>query len=460
MTTPWTYAPELLTDLYELTMAASYLQEGMTEEATFSLFIRSYPANRAYFVSAGLEHLVETVTQLSFRDSSLRYLASLEKFDEKFLNYLQGFRFSGTIRAIPEGRIFFVQEPILEVTAPLIEGQILETMILNTIQLETLIASKAARCVHAARGRDLVDFSLRRTHGMDAGLKAARGSYIVGFLGTSNLMAGKRYGIPVFGTMAHSYVTSFESEMDAFAAYSRAFPQNTVLLIDTYDTLSGAHKAVELARQMRAEGKELAGVRLDSGDMAQLSKKVREILVGGGFPQVKILASGNLDEFKVEELVRSGAEIDVFAVGTRMGVSADAPYFDIAYKLVEYKGKPVLKLSTGKRTWVGKKQVYRFYDEKGEMKEDRVSLAWEECPGAEPLLEKVVEGGRPARPPETLTTIRERFMQEWDALPLVVRDLRPRLHYPVSLSAELEDLQERMALEASRREIRPGPVCR
>ncbi|HOV85153.1 MAG TPA: nicotinate phosphoribosyltransferase [Syntrophobacteraceae bacterium] len=447
------YAPELVTDLYELTMAASYLREGMIREATFSLFIRDYPPDRAYFVCAGIEDLVETVTDLNFSHSSLEYLSSLEKFPREFLDYLRRFRFSGTIRAMPEGRIFFAQEPILEVTAPLIEGQILETLILNTIQLETLIAGKAARCVHAARGRGLIDFSLRRTQGIQAGLKAARGSYIAGFLGTSNLMAGEWYKIPVFGTMAHSYVTSFPSEMDAFVAYARAFPDNTVLLIDTYDTLSGARKAVQVAKRMRDEGKQLVGVRLDSGDLAELSKQVRAILVGEGFPDVMIFASGNLDEYKVEELVRAGAEIDIFAVGTRMGVSADSPYLDIAYKLVEYDGRPVLKLSAGKKTWVGRKQVYRSRDGEGKMKEDRLALAGEKVPGAEPLLETVVEGGRLVHPLETPATIRERFRQEWEGLPPIYRELRPRHRYPVSIGAELGALQEKTIREKSLQEI-------
>ncbi len=392
------YEPELLTDLYELTMAASYLGEGMCAEATFSLFIRDYPPHRAYFVAAGVEHLKEFIPHLRFSASAIDYIASTGIFKPAFLEYLRAFRFTGTVRAIPEGRIFFAQEPILEVTAPIIEAQILETLVLNVVQMETLIASKAARCVHAARGKGLIDFSFRRTQGVDAGVKVARASYLAGFLGTSNMLAGKLYGIPVFGTMAHSYITSFNSEMDSFLAFARAFPDNVVLLIDTYDTLCGAGKAVEVARILAAEGKKVRGVRLDSGDLVQLSRQVRSILNDAGFDDVKILVSGSLDEFRLKELLDAGAEIDLFAVGTRMGVSADAPYFDIVYKLVEYDGRPVLKLSSGKKTWVGKKQVFRYYDQNGRMAEDLLALEGEDHAGGEPLLDVVISEGSLVRP--------------------------------------------------------------
>ncbi|GLI35599.1 nicotinate phosphoribosyltransferase [Desulforhabdus amnigena] len=445
------YAPELVTDLYEFTMAESYLKENMSGEATFSLFIRAYPHHRAYFVSAGLEHLLELIRDFRFSEASVDYLASTGKFSRDFTDYLKKVRFTGTVRAIPEGRIFFTQEPILEVTAPIIEGQLLETLVINVIQLETLLASKAARCVHAARGRALVDFSLRRTHGVDAGLKAARASYLAGFVGSSNVLAGKIYGVPVFGTMAHSYVTSFKNEMDSFLAFARTYPDDTVLLIDTYDTLRGAEKALEVARRMSAEGKPLVGVRLDSGDLVDLSRKVRKIFLDGGFPDVKIIVSGSLDEYSLEKLLEEGAEIDLFAVGTRMGVSSDAPYFDIAYKLVEYEGRPILKLSSGKKTWVGKKQVYRFYDEDGKMKEDLLCLLEEAVPGGEPLLETVIKDGELQRSPESLERIRERFAGEWEKLPHIYRSTYPVETYPVKISADLSEL-ERQTSEARRRE--------
>jgi nicotinate phosphoribosyltransferase len=447
------YEPELLTDLYELTMAASYLEEEMSGEATFSLFIRDYPPHRSYFVSAGLEHLKEIIPQLRFSGSSIDYIAFTGKFSSTFLDYLRSFRFTGTVRAIPEGRIFFSQEPILEVTAPIIEAQILETLVLNVIQMETLIATKAARCVHAARGRGLIDFSFRRTHGVDAGVKVARASYLAGFLGTSNMLAGKIYGIPVFGTMAHSYVTSFSSEMDSFWAFARAFPDNVILLIDTYDTVCGAKKAVEVARHLAKEGKRVRGVRLDSGDLVQLSRQVREILNNAGFSGIKILVSGSLDEFRLKELLDAGADIDTFAVGTRMGVSADAPYFDIVYKLVEYDGKPVLKLSSGKKTWVGRKQVFRYYDEQGRMREDLLGLMGEDHPDGEPLMEVVIDNGRLLYPVEPIGVIRDRFAREWETLPLPHRDIESKTKYPVRISPALQELEEQTATVKRRQEI-------
>lgn len=447
------YAPELVTDLYELTMAASYFQERMFEEATFSLFVRAYPHHRAYFVAAGVEHLIEAATELRFCDSSLEYIASTGKFSTDFLGYLRSFRFTGSIRALPEGRIFFCDEPIVEVTAPIIEGQIIETLVLNVIQLETLIASKAARCVHAARGRGLIDFSLRRTQGVDAGVKAARASYLVGFDGTSNLLAGQIYGIPVYGTMAHSYVTSFPCEMDAFLAFARAFPDNAVLLIDTYDTLSGAAKAVEIARMLRSQGRDLKGVRLDSGDLVGLSREVRKIFNAAGFPDVHIMASGSLDEYSLKELLDAGADIDTFAVGTKMGVSADSPYLDIAYKLVEYDHQPVLKLSSGKKTWVGRKQIYRRYDGQGLMRDDLLTLSSDEGAVGEPLLELMVEQGRPVRAPDSLEAIRSRFRREWETLPLPVRKTIPSQQYAVRISPALGALDEEVAERVRIKEV-------
>jgi nicotinate phosphoribosyltransferase len=267
------------------------------------------------------------------------------------------------------------------------------------------------------------------------------------------MLAGKIYGIPVFGTMAHSYVTSFSSEMDSFLAFARAFPDNVILLIDTYDTLCGARKAIEVARLLAAEGKKVRGVRLDSGDLVQLSREVRNLLNDAGFADVKILASGSLDEFKLQELLAAGAEIDVFAVGTRMGVSADAPYFDIVYKIVEYDGRPLLKLSSGKKTWVGRKQVFRYYDELGKMREDLLGIMGEEHPEAESLLDVVINDGKLVRPFESLGPIRDRFAKELETLPLAYRDLQTTGTYPVKISAALDDLEERTAREKTKQEI-------
>ncbi len=450
------YSPELVTDLYELTMGESYFHEEMSGEATFGLFVRGYPKERSYFVSAGLEGLLDVLPDFRFGEESLRYLVSLGKFSAGFIDYLRGFRFSGSIRAIPEGRIFFAQEPILEVTAPIIEAQVVETIVMNMIQLETMLASKAARVYGAASGRELIDFGMRRTHGVDASIKAARASYMVGFSGTSNLLAGKLFGIPVFGTMAHSYVISFPSELEAFHAFARTYPDAAVLLIDTYDTISGALKAVETAKAMLEKGKKLLGVRLDSGDLGDLSRKVRLILDEAGLSDVTIMASGNLDEYKVESLVEGGCDIDSFAVGTRMGVSADAPYLDIAYKLVEYDGRPVLKLSTGKKTWIGKKQVYRSYCPDGKMALDRVCLFGSGDVEGEPLMELVMEGGERTHGPEPLSEIRARFSNEWRKLPEELKALHSSEVYRVEICESLRELDSEVARLKRREEVDQG----
>lgn len=448
------YRPELFTDLYQLTMAASYWKEGMHGRAAFSLFIRDLPPNRAYFVSAGLQSILAVIEDFHFDKTSIDYLRSLGRFPDGFLNYLKTVRFTGSIRAIPEGRIFFPNEPILEVTAPIVEGQLLETIILNTLHLEIMVATKASRCLHAAQGRALIDFSPRRTHGVDAAMKTARSSYITGFLGTSNVLAGQFYGIPVYGTMAHSYITSFAHEMEAFRAYAAAFPDNTVLLLDTYDTLSAAEKAVVIARELQAQGKKLRGVRLDSGDLKRLSRQVRELFCHHGFPDVAIMASGNLDEYRVDDLLRSGAHIDLFGIGTRLGVSADAPYLDMAYKLVEYDGRPVLKLSPGKITWVGEKQVFRSYDPSGLMEHDVLALKQENYPGFEPLLSPVVVHGQRTIPEESLAEIRARFQADWERLPQDYKALTPEKTYPVHPSRPLQALQERVSQARVVQEIR------
>jgi nicotinate phosphoribosyltransferase len=445
--------PELIADLYEFTMAASYWAERMKGEATFSLFVRKYPVNRAYFVAAGLEHLMEVIENFTFSRESLDYLATIGKFPQEFLNFLASFRFSGTVRALPEGTVFFTDEPIVEVTGPIIEAQLLETVVINLVHLETLLATKAARCMQAAQGRGLVDFGLRRAQGVEAGLKAARTSYFTGFLGTSNLLAGHMYGIPVYGTMAHSYVTSFPREVDSFEAYARAFPDGTVLLIDTYDTLTGARKAVEVAQRLRAHGYELRAVRLDSGDLAVLSRAVRELFRREGFPEVRIMVSGSLDEYRLEELLTQGAEFDLVGIGTHLVVSADAPYLDMAYKLVEYEGRPILKLSPGKKTWVGRKQVQRFYDPQGKMSHDVLGLETESMPGARPLLEVFMARGRRRRPVEGLDQIRNRFREQWETLPDPYRAIRPQEHYPLEVSPALEQLEQDVIHRREREEM-------
>jgi nicotinate phosphoribosyltransferase len=442
---------ELLTDLYELTMAAAYYDHGMFAPATFSLFIREYPADRAYFVNAGLEDVLAYLESFHFSGDDLAYLESMGLFSHDFLEYLGSLKFTGDVHAIPEGRLFFKDEPILEVTAPIIEAQLVESFVINRINLQVTIATKASRCVRAARDRSLVDFSLRRTQGTDAGLKVARASYVAGFQGTSNVLVGEKYGIPVSGTMAHSFITSFEEEEEAFRAFSETFPQNTVLLIDTYDTVSGAHKAVEVAKEMEKKGDSLRGVRLDSGDMADLSKKVRDIFDGEGLKEVKIFASGGFDEFKIARLLERDARIDAFGVGTKMGVSADAPYNDIAYKLVKYDGRPVLKLSTGKKTLVDEKQVFRKR-EKGRLAQDWIALR-EEGVAGEPLLVIVMEKGQRRQEPESLEKIRKRFLEEFDALDEPYKVLKNPKTYPVELGPELRKLQDEVVHEVIEKEL-------
>ncbi len=433
----------LLTDLYELTMAAVYHDQGMFEPGTFSLFVRDYPAHRRYFVSAGLEDVLHYLQDLRFSADDLSYLERLRLFKPEFLAFLEKFRFRGEVFAIPEGRLFFANEPILEITAPLIESQIIETFVINAINLQVMIATKASRCCHAAGRRELVDFSLRRTHGINAGMKVARASYIGGFFGTSNVLAGKTYGLPVLGTMAHSYITSFGEEADAFRAFARTFPENTVLLVDTYDTIRGTVCAAEIGRVMALEGKSLKGIRLDSGDIPRLSRGARKILDRAGLRETEIVASGNFDEYKIERVLRRGGVIDSFGVGTRMGVSSDAPYLDIAYKLVDYSGRPVLKLSPGKATLAGKKQVFRISGARGKLSRDVIGLR-DDPPGkGESLLQKVMSCGRSQVDAPPLAQIRARFLEEFANLPEKLKSVVPKRGdvYPVGLSPRLRKLQ-------------------
>jgi nicotinate phosphoribosyltransferase len=364
----------LFTDLYELTMAASYFQHQMFAPATFSLFVRQLPPNRGFLVAAGLADVVRFLETFTFSAEDLAFLQQTGRFHSDFLDYLTHLRFTGDVYALPEGRLCFAHEPLVEITAPVIEAQIVETFVLNAIHMQTLIAGKAARCFHAAQGRMLVDFSLRRTHGVDAGLKVARASYLAGFNGTSNVLAGKLYGVPFYGTMAHSFIQSFDDEEAAFRAYADTFPDDTALLIDTYDTIAGAQRAARVGQALRQRGYRLRGVRLDSGDLLTLSQQTRNILDAAGLTDTRIYASGGLNEHEVARLVAGGAPIDVFGVGTDMGVSGDAPALDMAYKLVEYAGRPRLKLSSKKVSLPGKKQAFRVMDTEGQCARDVLGL--------------------------------------------------------------------------------------
>jgi nicotinate phosphoribosyltransferase len=397
----------LFTDLYELTMAQTYFEQRMFAPATFGLFVRSYPPNRGYFVCAGLEDALEYLENLHFDGDSLDYLSATGMFTEDFLEYMGGLRFTGSVRAMPEGRLYFTNEPVMEVTAPIIEAQLVETLIINRLNLQSLQATKAARCVWAAQGRTLSDFGARRAPGVDGAMSMARAGYIVGFQSTSNVLAAQRYGIPPAGTMAHSLITTFPTEIEAFRAYAQAFPDRTILLLDTYDTIQGAWHAAEVGREMEAAGHKLVAVRLDSGDYAELSRQVRRILDQAGLEYVRIVASGGLDEYEIDKLIQGGAPIDLFGVGTKVGSSADAPYSDMSYKLVCYDGQPVMKLSPEKVSPPGAKQVYRLQETDRRFAQDIVALQEETLPGGEPLLETVMESGQRTRPAPSLTEISE-----------------------------------------------------
>ncbi|MEM3703439.1 MAG: nicotinate phosphoribosyltransferase, partial [Candidatus Bathyarchaeia archaeon] len=433
----------MLTDLYELTMCASYFDNKRLEPATFDLFIRKLPPNRSYLLFAGLEQVLHFVEGIRFTEEHIEFLKS-QGFNEDFLNYLRNFRFSGDVWAVPEGTIVFPNEPLIRVTAPIIEAQLLETFTLNTINLQTTIATKASRVVTAAKGRSVIEFGLRREHGTDAGLKVARASYIAGCAGTSNVLAGMMYGIPVFGTMAHSFIMFFSSEIEAFRAFVKTFPDKSTLLIDTFDSIKGAENAIVVAKELEEKGFRLRGVRLDSGDLVTLSKKVRKMLDMHGLSHVQIFASGDLDEYKIDELLRKGAKIDSFGVGTKMGTSADRPYLDIIYKLCEKmdsKGEfqPIMKLSEGKATLPGRKQVFRFRDENGNFVKDVIALDHETVDG-EPLLVKVVEKGKIVYSFPTLKEIRERTLENLSKLPDKYKRLRKTAEYPVELSPKLKEL--------------------
>ncbi len=436
------YELALSTDLYELTMASSYHALGKSGRAVFSLFVRKFPPHRHFFVVAGVNELLERLHALSFDEEARAYLRSLPVLRPEFVETLRDFRFEGDVWAVREGTVIFPEEPILEVEAPIEQAQLVETLVLNTVHYPTLIATKAARCVLAAPGKTLVDFGLRRTPSLDAGLAAARAAYLAGFAATSDVLAGARYGIPVSGTVAHSYIESFPSELEAFRAFARTYPGDPILLIDTYDTVRGAEHAVIVARELAQEGRRVRAVRLDSGDLVALSKAVREILDRAGFPDIQIFASGGLDEYELAALVAAGAPIDGFGVGSKLGTSADAPLADMAYKLVEYDGQPTLKLSTGKRTLVGAKQIWRRVGPDGTYLEDLIALRDEPSPGPEwiPLMRPVMRRGEILDLPG-LSELRDHHREEMARFPAWFRTLDPEATYPVRLSARLAEWQ-------------------
>ncbi len=437
----------LLTDLYQLTMLQGYYEQGREELAVFEFFVRKLPENRAYLIAAGLEQVLAYLEKLRFEPEDIEWLASTHRFKPAVLDRLAALTFTGDVHAMPEGTVFFPNEPILRITAPLPEAQLIESRLINLLHFQTMIASKAARSVLIGENKLLVDFGMRRAHGGEAALLAARASYLAGFDGTATVAAGKDFGIPIYGTMAHSFVQTYSRESRAFIHFALANPDNVVLLIDTYDTEKAAQKVVEIAPELQAQGIKIKGVRLDSGDLADHARKVRKILDSGGLQDTTIFASGNIDEYKLNDLLAQKAPIDGFGIGTHLDTSADAPYLDCAYKLQEYAGIARRKRSEGKATWPGRKQVYRHYKVNGEMSFDTVTVADAPCDGR-PLLQTVMHGGKlSARRPE-LNEIRKYTREQLSGLPAALLGLNGTPDYPVIIAAELQALANRVDEQA------------
>ena len=438
-------ASPLLTDFYELAMVQAYLEHGVTATAVFELFVRKLPQRRGFLIAAGLEQALDYLEALRFSDEDLAWLSEHGRFDAPLIERLKDFRFTGDVHAMPEGTPFFPDEPILRVTAPMPEAQLVETRLINILQFQTVIASKAARMRLAAPGKLLVDFGLRRAHGAEAGLMAARSAFAAGFDGTATTLARKLWGLPLYGTMAHSFIQAYDEEAQAFEDFARSRPEQLVFLIDTYDTEAAAHKVVALAPRLRAQGISIHGVRLDSGDLAALAVRVREILDEGGLDDVTIFASGGLDEDDLLRFTWMGAPIDGYGVGTSLVTSSDAPALDCAYKLEEYAGLPRRKRSAGKATWPGRKQVWRIYGADGRMAGDVLSVETDALSGAhpgEPMLQLVMQGGRRIAPSPPLAEIRARTARELERLPEPLRRLEPDTAYPVHIAPALERLAE------------------
>ena len=443
----------LLTDLYELTMAAGYLQTRFEARATFELFVRHLPPRRNYLVAAGLEQALEFLENVRFTPDEIGYLREHRVFRhirEEFFDYLTTFHFTGDVWAMPEGTLVFPGEPVLRVTAPIIEGQIMETYLLATLSYQTMIASKAARVVTSAQGRQVVDFGARRAHGSQASLLAARAAATGGCVGTSNVLAGREFGMNTYGTQAHSWVMAHEEESEAFRSFLDAFPEDSVLLLDTYDVRSAVKKIV-------AMGRKPAGVRLDSGDLARDSRWVRRELDRTGWEDVKVFASGDLDESKIAALLREGAAIDAFGVGTALATPGDAPHLNLIYKLVEVerggKVREAAKLTRAKATYPGRKQVFRYSNADGEIESDKIALEGEPGNGGEPLLVEVMRGGQRVAPAEPVSALRERCLAGLARLPRHYRQINRASVYPVRYSQQLDRL-----LDKVRRRVRRSAV--
>ena len=427
----------MFTDLYQLTMAQAYDVEGLNQRAVFELAFRTLPLGRNYVVAAGLDDVLNALEQWEFGQDDLNYLRTLGLFREDFLSRLAQLRFTGDVYAIPEGSIVFANEPIVQIVAPLTQAQLIETLVLNQVHFQSVAATKAARIVTAAAGRAVVDFGSRRAHGYDAALKVARTSYLAGATGTSLVLAGKRYGIPVFGTMAHSYIQAHANEADAFIAFARLYPETT-LLVDTIDTLEGVQQVVDLHRRL-GDSFRLRAIRLDSGDIRSLARQAREILNAGGLQSVQIFASSELDEHQIAAMVASGAPVDGFGVGTKLAVSEDAPHLDMAYKLVEYAGRGRTKLSSKKQLFPGRKQVFREMEE-GQMMRDTIGRFDELLPGTPPLIPVMQAGQRMPAGRISLDASRRHAARELnERLPPSLRRLIPGAGpYPVVVSDALQ----------------------
>ncbi|CAL8969693.1 Nicotinate phosphoribosyltransferase pncB2 [Rhodoplanes serenus] len=429
----------LLTDLYQLNMMQAYLRTGLTATASFEMFVRRLPPGRSFMMAAGLEQAVAWLEGLRFSPAELAYLERSGRFDRAMLDHLAGLRFTGDVDAMPEGTVFFPDEPLLRITAPLPLAQLLESRLINLVQFQSLIATKAARVMLAAPGKALVDFGFRRAHGAEAGLMAARASYIAGFAGTATVLAEMLWGIPCYGTMAHSYVQAHEDEIVAFESFARARPDNLTLLIDTYDPVAAARKVVALAPKLARDGITVQAVRIDSGDLVALSRQVRQVLDDGGCRDVRIFVSGGLDEVSIDAIVKAGAPIAGFGVGTALTTSQDQPVLDIVYKLQEYDGVARRKRSADKQTWPGRKQVWRRHAADGTLAGDVVSLDGDRQDGT-PLLAPVMRAGQRVQPAPSLAEIRARAAAELAALPPALRDVTVAGAYPVTIAPALRAL--------------------
>lgn len=429
----------LLTDLYELTMAQVYFEKGLNGTAVFNFFIRPNK-NRNYFLNAGLELLIDYLLNIRFSEEDIDFLQSTGKFSPEFLDYLRDFRFSGNLYGVEEGEIVFANEPIIQVEAPIIEAQIIETFLINTVQISILIATKALRCYSVAKGSMLVDFGLRRAHGTDAGMIAARSSYIGGFDGTSNVLAGKNFGIPIYGTMAHSFIMAHSSEEEAFENFASVYPENTIFLVDTYDTINGIKNAIRVAKKMDTR---IKGIRIDSGDLYILSKEIRRILDENGFRDAIIFVSGGINEFKIKELMEKNAPINGFGVGTELDTSSDVPYLDCAYKLVEYDGRPTIKLSRKKVTVPYKKQVYRLY-RNGRIHKDVITYFDEKVENGVTLLKLYIENGELVRRLPSLKEIRELSLFNFGRIPETFKSLNQHMTMSPEISQGLVEAAEEL----------------